>query len=156
MRVGRYAASLFFRKSRQADCVIVASVLLTNALFCLKEETASFDDRLPKLLSSAADGSSSQAKRFSKLSPSFLECMQDVGRHLPVRKSDRELVAHHDLAGRPEWWNEGIRFAPFGTFDPGHWREHSGGRQPQTPQNVSRHRNSHIRARTTLRRGIAA
>ena len=64
MRVGRYAASLFFRKNRQARCVIVASVLLAAVLFCLKEETASFDDRLPKLLSSAAGGFSSQAKRF--------------------------------------------------------------------------------------------
>ena len=118
--------------------MIVASVLLAAVLlFCLKEKTASFDDRLPKLISSAADGSSSQAKRFSKLSPSFLECMQDVGRHLLVRKAEGELVAHHYLAGRPEWWNEGIRFAPLrhhaarGTFDPGHWREHSGGRQPR-------------------------
>ncbi len=96
----------------------MAIVILTAALFCLKERTASFDARLPKLLSSTADGSRNQSKRFSKLSPSFLECMQDIGCHLPVRKADGEIVAHHYLAGRPEWWNEGIRFAPFGATLP--------------------------------------
>ena len=53
----------------------------------------------------------------SQLSASFLDCMRDLGRHLPIRKNDGQLVAHHYLAGRPEW-NEDIRFAPFGATLP--------------------------------------
>jgi FkbM family methyltransferase len=49
--------------------------------------------------------------RHSHLSDSFMECMIDVGRHLPI-STDGTLRAHHWDARRAEW-NENIRFEEF-------------------------------------------
>lgn len=58
-----------------------------------------------------------EPSRSSQLSTSFMECMKDVGRHLPIT-SHGELEKHHLLALRLHLWNEDIRFAPFGSAMP--------------------------------------
>jgi FkbM family methyltransferase len=117
MQLGKYAAFRFFAMERQEDPRFWLILLLFAGSVVIRERQISTSTH-QIVSSSAVNDSRSQVKPSSQLSPSFLECMQDVGRHLPVRKADGELVAHHYLAGRPEWWNEGIRFSPFGTTLP--------------------------------------
>jgi FkbM family methyltransferase len=112
MQLGKYSTLRLF-----ASLAMLAVVLLF-ARVVRSSGTAKIDNNTPKVFSLGADGPSNRAKSSSQLSPSFLDCMQDVGRHLPIRKADGELVAHHFLAGRQEWWNEGIRFDPFGATLP--------------------------------------
>lgn len=47
----------------------------------------------------------------TKLSPSFMSCMNDVGKNLPISTSGK-ILAHHWVAGTGRW-NEDIRFYPF-------------------------------------------
>jgi hypothetical protein len=53
-----------------------------------------------------------RTESISRLTPSFLKCMVDVGLNLPISKTG-QFHAHHFTANNTEKWNEAIRFEPF-------------------------------------------